>query len=494
MPSLKKLSRHLLKISAVALIAAYGFGGAKSVQPVYAETAPACACYCGTPDAGAVKFSAEQDAGACQAFCTSVQKDYLGCFLPGSQNPENDLKCWTQDECAHYATDKMGNITKGTWGGQNEKCARPLSNADVGYCYAPGLPVHLGVPILGTVTVGSFPEYLALVYNFLLPAMSLIAVVMLMIGGLEYVVSGGSSKRVEKAKTRIKNAVVGLLLLFSAYTIANLLDPHLVKFGQLRVPLVKQAVLLDPASSCESLQNYGFEVSPGAGACGEKGVVTSIDNVQDVAKNSNVKVGSECPFFGCDLGRTCLSGADGKGTCVACADVNAVSASSGLSTLSLTEGFVGLAPSEYACSQIQQATDSADPDPKHQYFCSYDANYIHACESAGASEATPYIDCPADSTDAGSTDDPCSFYDTVNILHHQFGEVFYSKSLGSVTGADLSFAAKICEKDPCGVARARNKTCSLYVITNTISTLANIFTANEVNLTSLLDAQCLTTH
>jgi len=153
MPSLKKLSKHLLRISAGALLlaVAYGFGSTKPLLPAYAETAPACACYCGTPDAGAVKFSAEQDAGACQAFCTSVQKDYLGCFLPGSQNPENDLKCWTESECAHYATDKLGNVTKGIWGGQNEKCARPLSNAEAGYCYAPGLPVHLGIPILGTV-------------------------------------------------------------------------------------------------------------------------------------------------------------------------------------------------------------------------------------------------------------------------------------------------------------------------------------------------------
>jgi 3D (Asp-Asp-Asp) domain-containing protein len=66
------------------------------------------------------------------------------------------------------------------------------------------------------------------------------AVVMLMVGGLEYVISGGSSKRVDKAKTRIKNAVIGLVLLFAAFDLAFLIDPGTVMFKSLVVESVPQ--------------------------------------------------------------------------------------------------------------------------------------------------------------------------------------------------------------------------------------------------------------
>ena len=95
----------------------------------------------------------------------------------------------------------------------------------------------------GTVTSNFLGLYIQAVYRFLLVAMSVIAVVMLMIGGLEYTISGGSAKRVEKAKTRIKNAVIGLILLFAAYDIAFLLDPATVTFGPLSLIDVRSVSL-----------------------------------------------------------------------------------------------------------------------------------------------------------------------------------------------------------------------------------------------------------
>lgn len=94
-------------------------------------------------------------------------------------------------------------------------------------------------PLTGNLTTNLLALYIQAVYRFLLVAMSIIAVVMLMLGGLEYTISGGSAKRVEKAKTRIRNAVVGLILLFAAYDIAFLLDPRTVMFSALQIPIIQ---------------------------------------------------------------------------------------------------------------------------------------------------------------------------------------------------------------------------------------------------------------
>jgi hypothetical protein len=50
------------------------------------------------------------------------------------------------------------------------------------------------------------------IVNTLLEIVGAIAVIMLVIGGLQYVLSGGDSKRVESAKNTILFAVVGLVI------------------------------------------------------------------------------------------------------------------------------------------------------------------------------------------------------------------------------------------------------------------------------------------
>jgi 3D (Asp-Asp-Asp) domain-containing protein len=92
----------------------------------------------------------------------------------------------------------------------------------------------------GTVRSNLIGLYVQAAYRFLLVAGTLMAVTMLMVGGLEYVMSGGSSKRVDKAKTRIKNAVIGLVLLFAAFDLAFLIDPGTVLFKSLVVESVPQ--------------------------------------------------------------------------------------------------------------------------------------------------------------------------------------------------------------------------------------------------------------
>ena len=59
------------------------------------------------------------------------------------------------------------------------------------------------------------------VTNTILYIVGIIAVIMLIIGGIKYVVSGGDSKKVTDAKNTVLYAIIGLVVCFLAFAIVN---------------------------------------------------------------------------------------------------------------------------------------------------------------------------------------------------------------------------------------------------------------------------------
>lgn len=57
--------------------------------------------------------------------------------------------------------------------------------------------------------------------NTILYIVGIIAVIMLIIGGIKYVLSGGDGKKVTDAKNTVLYAIIGLVISFFAYAIVN---------------------------------------------------------------------------------------------------------------------------------------------------------------------------------------------------------------------------------------------------------------------------------
>ncbi len=89
-----------------------------------------------------------------------------------------------------------------------------------------------------TIKINYLGDYIAGVYKWLLGSATLIAIVMLMIGGLQYTIF-----QEDKAKTRIKNAVTGLVLLLSTYLILATINPQLVIFKPLSIQNIPEVPL-----------------------------------------------------------------------------------------------------------------------------------------------------------------------------------------------------------------------------------------------------------
>ncbi len=103
--------------------------------------------------------------------------------------------------------------------------------------------IKLNVPIPG---LGQFIKYdpsnpntlatyIKAVYKFLVGTAGMLAVVMVAVGGLQWLFSGGASDKITKAKETILGAVAGLILALSSYLILNTLNPNLVKFSKVAI-------------------------------------------------------------------------------------------------------------------------------------------------------------------------------------------------------------------------------------------------------------------
>lgn len=72
-----------------------------------------------------------------------------------------------------------------------------------------------------TTGTNDLNKYIKNIVNILLFIIGAVAVIMIIIGGLRYVLSGGDSSSTKSAKDTVLYAVVGLIVAVSAYAIVN---------------------------------------------------------------------------------------------------------------------------------------------------------------------------------------------------------------------------------------------------------------------------------
>lgn len=151
----------------------------------------------------------------------------------------NEAICWTRDECLPPETAIVGNCN-------HEHCFSPGEGCTAGgsgKCYANPPPVNLTVSIGRSTQVLDAGDYIAKVYNYGTGVAGLVAGVMFIVGGFQYLTAGGSKKRLDAGKERIRDAMIGLLLVLGAYVILNTVNPDTLKLQMPKIPIVKRRLL-----------------------------------------------------------------------------------------------------------------------------------------------------------------------------------------------------------------------------------------------------------
>ncbi|KKS39834.1 MAG: hypothetical protein UV02_C0054G0002 [Candidatus Kuenenbacteria bacterium GW2011_GWA2_42_15] len=110
--------------------------------------------------------------------------------------------------------------------------------------------IVLQVPIPGIPGIGycvkGFPEYLEAIYNLFVGASGILAVIMIMFGGFQWLIAGGNPTKIAGAKTTILSALAGLTLVLASYTILNLINPDLTKLADLNKIINDEKYKINP--------------------------------------------------------------------------------------------------------------------------------------------------------------------------------------------------------------------------------------------------------
>lgn len=100
----------------------------------------------------------------------------------------------------------------------------------------PGSEDRFRTSYLTSGRVEDVAQYIGIIYNFLISIVGFVASIAMVIGGFQYLTSAGDAGKIGAAKSKIANALIGMVLALGAYTILNTINPRLL---QLQLPDVR---------------------------------------------------------------------------------------------------------------------------------------------------------------------------------------------------------------------------------------------------------------
>lgn len=232
----------LVLIAAWFLIPSGAFAAASCDDSVILYTyAPVCACYhdvsyCDLYYPGTSGF----DEAACTTYC---QQQYGDKYVSSAEHDGKDTCDGKAVASACTATNATARLAERTG---SASAAAGASASAPGYATPelnvaiPNLTFDKAVSALGVVNSNFIGTYVTGVYQFLIGFAMTVAIVMVMIGGVQYVV-GGTTGELGKAKERITNAVTGFVLLMFVYVILFVVNPNLTSFPNIQLTSVPPA-------------------------------------------------------------------------------------------------------------------------------------------------------------------------------------------------------------------------------------------------------------
>lgn len=147
-----------------------------------------------------------------------------------AEDPQTNPTCWPQAQCL-----SAGN--RGSFDVQFE--LDPDCGGEWGRCY-PGkkIDIQIHIPGLEGTQVRNLGQYIQVIYVWAVRIAAVLAVVVIMVGGLLWLTSGGA-ERLGKAKELIGNAVIGLLITVGSYLILQTINPDLVRLSLPRTMMLR---------------------------------------------------------------------------------------------------------------------------------------------------------------------------------------------------------------------------------------------------------------
>ncbi|MFA5061767.1 MAG: pilin [Patescibacteria group bacterium] len=172
--------------------------------------------------------------------------------------------CWKKAEC-----DKArASFLVGLSGAEKQNAAEGFVKGDVpcvggdgedawGKCLPAGV-TYTQISIGGQGKYANLGVYLQTIYNYALGIASVLAVVMIIVAGVQWTTSGGNTEVISSSKKRIVGSVVGLFIAYMSFFILNTINPSLTALRLPQVWLIKpQSLMPEYCSAAPSSTKFG---------------------------------------------------------------------------------------------------------------------------------------------------------------------------------------------------------------------------------------------
>ena len=171
-----------------------------------------------------------------------------------------DGRCWTEEECVSARVGAFDMPEKEALEGFYDKpdavalCGTYMEGTKAksrGFCLPVGKTVTK-ISFGGKTTFNDMGEFIQDMYKYGLQLAGVLAVLMIIIAGFQWTVSGGNASTIESAKKRIGGAIVGLMIAILSYTILNTINPRTINLRLPEIWMVNPSSL--SANYCSDLE------------------------------------------------------------------------------------------------------------------------------------------------------------------------------------------------------------------------------------------------
>ncbi len=196
----------------------------------------------------------------------------LPCFITPAFAAEGiDPRCMTLEDCKTMRAQigvpdeelADGFMTRADSAEVRRSCPETMfgleggEQKEAGLCL-PAQAAETKIAIGGKTTFLSLAEYIAYIYRYSMIVAGALCVLLLIIAGIEWTMSGGDGSRIDEAKNRISNAITGLILMATSYVVLYTIDPNLTTLKPPEVYMVRGVGVFDPWCSAIANDNMAL--------------------------------------------------------------------------------------------------------------------------------------------------------------------------------------------------------------------------------------------
>jgi hypothetical protein len=199
------------------------------------------------------------------------KKYFLGLFsllLLGTVFPTNvaqsqkdlDQRCFTQEEC-RAARATMGvpveRQAEGFYNNNPEtrtacRDTKDPSGVELGFCLPAGETTS-AVKFGGVSKFANIGVFIQYIYRYGVVFAGILAVIVIIVAGLQWTASGGNSSTIESAKKRIVGAITGLILASTSYVILNTVSPSTLNLRLPQIWMIRPSPISNPYKYCMAM-------------------------------------------------------------------------------------------------------------------------------------------------------------------------------------------------------------------------------------------------